>query len=50
MAHKTGLEEYYIIKNNKKMRYGYTTGSGATAAKAAVEMLLSKEAEKYCIA
>ena len=21
MAHKTGLEEYYIIKNNKKILY-----------------------------
>lgn len=47
MVHKTGLEEYYIIKNNKKMRYGYTTGSSATAAaKAAVEMLLSKKEVK----
>lgn len=37
----TGLEDYYIIKNNKKMRFGYTTGSCAAAAcKGAVEMLL----------
>ena len=41
MAHKTGLEEYYSIKNNQKMRFGYTTGScAAGAAKAASRMLL----------
>ncbi len=41
MAHKTGLEEYYSIKNNQKMRLGYTTGScAAGAAKAASRMLL----------
>lgn len=40
----TGLEEYYIIKNQKKMRFGYTTGSCAAAAcRGAVEMLLSSK-------
>ena len=43
----TGLEGYYSIKNNKKMHYGYTTGScAAGAAKAAASLLLLKrEAE-----
>lgn len=44
MEHKTGIEEFYTIKNNKKMRYGYTTGTcGAACAKAAAKMLLSHE-------
>ena len=44
MTHKTGLEDYYIIRNNRKMRFAYTTGTCAAAAsKAAARMLLSGE-------
>ena len=44
--------EEYIIKNNKKLRYGYTTGScAAAAARAATEMLLrNTEIRKVSIA
>lgn len=42
--HKTGLEDCYVVKQNQKLRMGYTTGScAAGAAKAAVWMLLHQQ-------
>ena len=48
MSMLNGLEDKFVVKNNKKLLYGYTTGSCAAAAsKAAAYMLITGRKVPY---
>ena len=51
MTEKTGIEEYYAIKNGKKLSFGYTTGTCAAAATkaAALGLVTGKMPERVKI-